>query len=253
MNDDEFEQTPVAQAMRAYTGYMGELMQFTQHHRASSGVVFTLVNSIAKAANVNQVDSEQHKPIFHALIIIGAWSALEAYVTDFCKCVIRGQSDVLEESREVRALKVPLTDLLAGDADKTDRVYEALEKNFGHGQGVGQFESLLKHLKLDGFVPEDIRRAILLAQKVRNVWAHNAGRADAKFIPNSSPLEFKLGDKVAISVEDTYYYISTLFMYGSIITSRWRLQNGLNYLPVPDQAPMKASYDSIWERPEYTQ
>jgi hypothetical protein len=224
---------------------MTELTLFMRHHIASSGVVIGVMNIIAKAAKVDQVDAEQHKPLFHALMIIGAWSALEAYVGDFCKAVMREQPELLD-SDEIQSIKVPLAELLADNDDKVEQVYLALDKNFGRGTGVYRFESVLKHLGLSEPVPGDIRKALLQAQKIRNVWAHNAGRADSQFLKNATVPGFELGDKVAISGDDVKLYAAVLLMYGHIITSRWRVKNGLDAFAAPEDTPLRESYESIY-------
>lgn len=244
MDEQGFERTPVGQAFRAYNEYMAELHDFMRSHRVSYAVLFVGAQ-LAPQFTKNLEDARRHEPLFHALIVIGAWSALEAYVADFCIAVMREQP-VLLDSDEIQSIKVPIAELLVNDDDKTERVYYALAQNFGRGAGVRRYESILKLLGLSERVPEDIRRAILKAQKIRNVWAHNAGRADSQFLKNSIVPSFELGDKVEIDGHDVNYYVDALRMYGNIITSRWRVGNGLEPCAPPEDSPFKESYESIY-------
>jgi hypothetical protein len=225
---------------------MFELMQFMQHHQASSGIVFGVATLVAKLAkNEDTIDPSQHQPLFHALGIIGAWSALEAYVADFCKAVMREQPDLID-SEDIQSIKIPIAEALTDDYDKFERVYVALEQNFGQGGGVNRFESVLQRIGLSEQVPKDIKKAVFEAQKIRNVWAHNAGRADTKFLKNGTLPRFEMGDKVAIDRNDTALYVSGLLVYGHIIMSRWRTRNGLDACKLPENVPLRESYESIY-------
>ena len=55
---------------------------------------------------------------------------------------------------------------------------------------------------------------MFLAQRIRHVWAHHAGRADTDFLTWASHLEFQLDEKVTIGVEDTGKYLVGIFIYG---------------------------------------
>jgi len=252
VTEDDFNQSLVGRAFFTYVEYLGELTNFLLHFRATSGLVIGVLNVIPKLKpELEPIDNKQHHPVLHGLIIIGAWSALEAYVGDFCKAAMQEQPQILDTDA-IRAIKVPISDLLATDSDKPAKILRAIESRFARSRGVGRFEDVLNHLGLSESVPDEIKRQVLMAQKIRNVWSHSAGKADDAFLEGGMFPQFQLGDKVAIGSDDANLNISTLMMYGNIITNRWRIKIGLDPLTAPDKAPFKDVYDRIYLTPPGT-
>lgn len=238
MTEDEFSDSLVGQALISYREYMDDLTGFVDQFRTSTNIVVggvrtlvTIVNRVTNNKDGELPDGPDHPPIFHALAIIGAWSALEAYIADFCRAVMLEDRTLIEDSEDIKALKFTAQDLLfLSEAEKVDSIYRKMQQTVRKGSGVDYFESMLAALDLAGKVPADMQRKILSAQQIRNVWAHHAGKADAHFVKYASVLNFKIGDKVVISDEDTNDYIGTLLYYGLLVTSRWKVKNGLQSL-----------------------
>lgn len=253
MTEDEFNQSLVGQALDSFREYMDDLTGFVSQFRTSTGIVLGGLKAVARIANhltSNEngelPDGQVNPPIFHALAIIGAWSALEAYVADFCRAVMREDRTLVESSEEIKKLKFSAKDLLfLSEEQKADTIYRKMQLAIRKGSGVEVFESLLGSLQLSGPVPGEIERTILSAQQIRNVWAHHAGKADAHFVQYASVLPFKRGEKVVISDDDTNKYIWTLLVYGLLITNRWRVKNGLPSFEVPHGTPFKDAFDGI--------
>lgn len=246
VTEDEFSQSLVGQAFTTYLAYLADLTNFLVHVRTTSGIVIGALNIIPMIKrDLTPIDGKQHDPVLHGLIIIGAWSALEAYVGDFCKAAMQEQPQILDTDA-IKGIKVPISDLLANDSDKPARVLRAIESRFARGRGVGRFEDVLNHLGLGESVPEEIKRQVLVAQKIRNVWSHSAGKADDSFLEGGLFPQFQLGDKVAIDSDNANLNIAALMMYGIIVTNRWRLKLGLDPALAPDETPFKDVYDRIY-------
>ncbi|WP_131813143.1 hypothetical protein [Mycolicibacter heraklionensis] len=235
MTEDEFSNSLVGQALNSYRGYMEDLTGFVDQFRTSTNIVVggarTFVKIINRVTNNEDGDLPEYiefPPIFHALAIIGAWSALEAFMADFCRAVMLEDRTLIENSKEICALKFLAKEILFhSEEQKVDTIYRRMQQTLRKGTGVEIFESVLTPLKLGGSVPDDIEKRIQSAQQIRNVWAHRAGIADSHFIRSAPLLNFNIGDKVVVSDDDTNEYINTLLIYGLIVTSRWRVQNGL--------------------------
>ncbi|MGO8941000.1 MAG: hypothetical protein ACLQLO_29165 [Mycobacterium sp.] len=251
LSEEDFSQSRVGQAVRSFMEYMNGLVGFTNQVRISSSLLYGGIHLLQRLVKQEPVDSARHDPLFHALIIIGAWGALEAYVADVCKAVMQDDPTVLEND-DIQKLKVSVAEILADHADRPDRVYREMEARFANAQGVDHFENMLKYFDLDASVPKDIKDAVFLAQQIRHVWAHHAGRSDTKFLKYASHLGFQLNEKVAINVEDTTKYLVGIFMYGVILANRWREKNGFDPLTledIPATTPLRDAFGSVYPAP----
>jgi hypothetical protein len=245
MSEAEFDQTVVGQAARSYLAYVTELIALAKE----VPLMYNAVNALAQIAKQNQVAAERRKPLLNASLLIGAWGALEAFVADVCVATLRENPQALREE-EVKAIKVPITDLLASDDEKAEIIFSALESKLFGQKGVNCFEALLKYIDLDGPVPPTPKNYIFAAQQIRNVWAHKAGRADKHFVEQVPFLSYNIGDAVELNDSDTLIYLGSLFMYGQVLMSRLRVEKGLPPYTVPEVVPWKAEYEKIFPASE---
>ena len=117
--------------------------------------------------------------------------------------------------------------------------------------GVGKFESQLEFVGLHELsdVSDDLRRCILHAQQVRNVWAHRSGHADKHFLEHCSSLGYEHGERVKISSSKIREFLAGLVIYGLVITNRFRASHGLGPYPWPltEENPLFADpYRQRW-------
>jgi len=139
--------------------------------------------------------------------------------------------------------------MFATDAEKIQSLYHAIEDLVGLKSGTGRYEDILKFVELDGAVPKIIKDHLYNAQLIRNVWAHSAGTADAKFVEKGPHLRWNQGDLVKLTLEETRDYLSAVLYYGMIITNRHRDKCGLPPAPVGDKAattPLGAAYVGMY-------
>jgi hypothetical protein len=245
--EEEFKQSLVGQAFYTYIEYLGELTSLSQYVRGTWGVILKGLNFIGQLGNAGPppLDPNQNQRVLHGLITIGAWSALEAYVGDFCKAAMQEQPQILDADA-IKNIKVPISELLATDADKPDRILKAVEEKFARARGVGRFEDVLNVFGLGGTVPLGVKRHILLAQKIRNVWAHNAGKADAQFLEGGFFANHGIGDKVFIDAADTDNHVAAILMYGNVVTNRWRARFGFGPIPLNGNMYLIDEYQSLY-------
>ena len=98
-----------------------------------------------------------------------------------------------------------------------------------------------------------LMRTSLLSWSVHSVSPDaSAATADPQFLEDGLFPEFQPGDKVAIESDRTNQLVSTLLMYGNIVTNRWRTRKGLEPITAPDDVPLKDIYDSLYTKPPGT-
>ncbi|WP_131816393.1 hypothetical protein [Mycolicibacterium porcinum] len=243
MNDQEFFATPVGKSVLSFLRYMDDLKAIMNQADLSRAAMFGIINVFKK----EPIDRSRHDAFIHALYLVGAWGAFEAFFDDFVVAILKTEPDILDEER-IKDIKVPISDLLAEGDDKTMRVYKAIKDKSEARDGVARFEAILKAVQLSAAVPDPIKDAIHESRQIRHVWAHKAGVADEKFLKVTSQLGFSLGDQVAISNEQARTYVVGIFLYGSIIFNRWRIRLGLN--PIISKAeedhPLMQAYQTLY-------
>lgn len=127
---------------------------------------------------------ENDFPLLHANALVGLWGALEACINDLCllwlPCMERQElGDALEGTR------VKLGEYLSlGEEEQWLWILDQLQRSDGGSlrTGIGQFESILKPLGVSPSVDSAVRTTLFRIKAMRNLYAHRAGRADAKFL-----------------------------------------------------------------------
>ena len=94
-------------------------------------------------------------------------------------------------------------------------------------EGGGKYENQLALVGLDGHVPGDLALALMEAQQVRNVWAHNGGRADKKLLSQCPNIGAALGEKIAMHGDRLAKYVAAQNTYTTIVMNRARTRCGL--------------------------
>lgn len=127
---------------------------------------------------------ENDFPLLHANALVGLWGALEACINDLCllwlQCMDRRElGDALKGNR------VKLGEYLSlEEEDRWLWILDQLQRSDGGSlrAGIGQFESILKPLGVSPPVDDAVRTTLFRIKAMRNLYAHRAGRADAKFL-----------------------------------------------------------------------
>jgi hypothetical protein len=246
---ERLKQFHVSQAFVTYATYMNELSALAN----DVPQLYDTVNVAANKFSLTPLDSESHKPAFHALLIIGAWGALEACISDIFRGVFQDEPQRLTHEK-FQSLNVSFSDLLTGDDAKPYILYRAIEKKVNESpkgrDPIKRFEGILEYADLSGKIGPEIIKKILLAYRIRNVWAHCAGRVDDQFLLYASHLGFKRGEIVAISNEDARRYMLCLLVYSQIIVNRWLIKKGfkpttLTPTPLLD-GPLREEFESLY-------
>lgn len=87
-------------------------------------------------------------------------------------------------------------------------------------RGSFKYEVFLDRLDRGGELPPRLLSTLRDSIDIRNVWAHNAGRADAQYIAKHSTFGLGLGDRVGVSLEQFISALQAFTLYAMIMVSR---------------------------------
>ena len=184
--------------------------------------------SLAQAQQEIDADFE----FVHALTLMAAWGAFDAFVEDLCQAMLVVEPQLLE-APAFKGVKLSPEILLVADVSKQMEIVfkEASNKVSADLKvGVGKFESQLKLVGLEGRgdLSDDLKKAMLFAGQVRNVWAHRAGKADSRFIEHCGDhFGVNEGDTLSISTPVSQEFMGAIATYGWLILNRYNLRRGL--------------------------
>jgi hypothetical protein len=119
--------------------------------------------------------------------------------------------------------------------------------------GAGKFEPYLALVGLEGHddISDGLGSELEAAHRIRNVWAHNAGKADEQFLRWYPSSTVAIGDVVRISSDDCQRYVSALAAYAWLIMCRYRLRRKLGpmvWQPRNAHAQFALEYIDEWHR-----
>ncbi|MDX1875544.1 hypothetical protein SBI67_25775 [Mycolicibacterium sp. 120266] len=185
------------------------------------------------------------------LTLLASWGAFEAYVEDAAKAALRLRPELLSAPAFDKA-KRKAADL--DTADETERFEFVIDRVVGaahdklEADGGGKYEQQLALAGLDGAVPPNVALALMEGQQVRNVWAHNGGRADAKLLEQAPNIDYEIGETVTITKAMLAKYLLVLNTYSTIIVNRYRIQNGFAPLVCygGEHNEFKAAFDELF-------
>lgn len=183
--------------------------------------------------------------------LLESWGAFETFVEDASKAAIRRQRDLLSNSvfDKARRRVEQLQDLT--DNERFERIIGIVissQRDPLDATGNGKYEKQLGFGNIAGTVPTDLAEALMEGQQVRNVWAHNGGRADAKLLEQAPSLGYAIGEEVKITKPMLGRYLIALNTYTTIIVNRDRVQNGFAPLVCygGQKNVFKASFDRLF-------
>ncbi|ORW91279.1 hypothetical protein AWB92_19065 [Mycobacterium sp. IEC1808] len=245
MTEEEWNQTPAAQAVLTYTNFMMSVVM-NIIGGALGGLVTKGLSWLAKkkaesaGATPERISSVldplREDSLRNALVLIASWSAFEACIEDFCKGVLQADMSIVGNER-FEKIKIPVAELVAPQEEMLDNVYQAMDVHVGRKAGTNRFEELLGLLGLGGQIAKEIKSSFYAAQMVRNVWAHKAGIADRKFVSEAPHLGYVQGDLVSITFDQVNEYVTAILVYAQIVMNRHRAKCGLGPAPMGGDGP----------------
>ena len=168
-------------------------------------------------------------PLVNAHFLLGVWgvfeSALDACVVEW---MVQNPGDFQWGPQD--EIKMSPAVVFAPDARARAEVFlEALKKRRGSAPSVGitRFEGLLSLVGLDGPLPAGLSDTVFELQQVRNIYAHNGGQADPRFLAACPYVPVKLGERVPVNPRIADGYYSALLVYANVILARGWARHGI--------------------------
>jgi hypothetical protein len=260
VDDQEFAASEVTDAFGRYLDSANDILELT-------GCIYRIFNLVDKGsmsdsmrtalepyadqvfAVVAQNISGHSYPVLHPLVLTGSWGAFETMIVDVCKAMLRSEPALLESDGFKKAT-LPASDLLLDLPDQIDLVVDQIfgtQSQF-HDTGTGKVEKQLSLVKLGGAVPDDLRKCLHEANAIRNIYLHNGGRVDKRFLERCPYLSYSIGDKFPIDIKTCARYVMGLHTYGTIILSRYRQKHGLAPIQCLQTSanPFKDSFNAMF-------
>ncbi|BBY67748.1 hypothetical protein [Mycolicibacterium helvum] len=213
MSEDDSAVDPAQLAFQRFTELIGEFTHFSVS--AFGGI--KLAND---AHNLGRTIGMHEKPrkdtgaqfeYLRGLMLLALWAGFEAFFEDFCKGVLM---------RTISAQEAQSQYVKIFNKSRSKRK-----------TSLTKFEAILEPLARHGDIPPNLLTAFKEAEAIRNIWAHNAGRVDEKFLHDAPGLELTLGDKVNMDVDQYIKYIQAISMYSIVISTRDTIALGYAALP----------------------
>ncbi|BDD84487.1 hypothetical protein TPB0596_42500 [Tsukamurella pulmonis] len=181
-------------------------------------------------------------PILHAHTLVGLWGSMERLVEDiFIESILNDPT--LLEHEKLRKLRLPVESILSAAEERAKSILLEYVRSVGSGQryGVGQFEVLLKPLKLDGEVPDWVSGGVFQAQQIRHLWAHRGGFADTSFAERCGD-RAQIGERVLIGRNEFRTLTNAMNTYVLVILNRYfgSIQAKYHDMPVP-------GHENFWQ------
>jgi hypothetical protein len=257
MIEDDWEASPPGRAALSLVKFTASATMVALSAGAGSPVgkgITYLIKMTAPEKDSRHFDAKHQDALRGGVFVISAWSALEAFIEDFCKGLMQTNPEKFDNQSFA---KLTITAAHLGSPEGRDEVWEAIESSLKGTRSnmFDRWETLLGTrlgLSSPGPVPNLISTTSLEAQQIRNLWAHNAGIADAKFVRGAPSLATAPGELVHLSLRDAVEYVSALMYVGIIHANRYRARCGLGAMD-PGQSrrqtapdPLRQAYYSMY-------
>ncbi|WP_142282732.1 hypothetical protein [Mycobacterium aquaticum] len=235
MDDTEYLASPAGQAYYNFHEFMERVFHLTNMAKSgigiTSGLGMLFIRALSKddkyKDELKRLEKVAKDPLLHSMSIMAAWGAFDAFIDDFCKGVLAADPSLLED-KDIKNKSVKVHHLLAPQEVKLELVYEAIKSSIDTRKVEERVEQTLGFLNLN--TPQtasSITAAFVDSYKIRNVWAHSSGRADAKFVKEARHLGFNVGDEVSLTLDQTTHYVGAIWYYGLAVNNRLRLKYNL--------------------------
>ncbi|BBY67747.1 hypothetical protein [Mycolicibacterium helvum] len=195
----------------------------------------------------NVIDRE-HETL-HVLCLLASWGAFEAFIEEATKAALRAEPALLAKPEFARTTRKVAEKNLSPDDSREEIIDKVVNGQRGPltEDGDGKYEDQLRLADLGDQVPRDLAKALMEAQQVRNVWAHNSGRADDVLMRQAPGLGVQIGDTVKVDLKMLGTYILAQNTYATIIINRFRSKHGLPAMECHGGVNMfKSSFDQLY-------
>jgi hypothetical protein len=259
----DFLQTGVMDAFNGWLAIFNDVLELTAAVPPAFSVVvesveranWRLLNEVlgitaGKAYDAAKHQLESSNETLYVLFLLASWAAFESFVEEIPGALIRIDPALISTPAFEKARNRADRENLTG-SERLERIIDIVvpnQKGPLTAQGGGKYEDQLRLVGLDGEVPVDLALALMEAQQVRNIWAHNGGRADKKLLDHCTGIGVALGEKVAMTGTRLSKYTLAQNTYTTIIVNRARKLCGLQPLECHDSPSnvFKPAFDKLF-------
>ena len=195
--------------------FASDPQSFTDADKSAFEKISTMADKLGETAAIAEREDIKGFPLLNGMWLVLTWGALETYITELLKVWLENVPESWNLD-EVQNLRIKLGEYMRiEDELRNEYVIEQIDKTLNGPlkQGIGRFEVLLNVFHLSGSIDDDIRERLYLMCKIRNVFVHNRGIADKKFVESCPALECKIGDIVISKDFNVTPYIHAVGVY----------------------------------------
>jgi hypothetical protein len=243
MTPEEYDATAPGQAIKRFIKFMMSAMMIAVGSEFGGkvtdalgavvqlGAVFSTDKTLKEAAEA--FDRHHQAALRRGILVIASWSAFESWAEDFTKGLMQIDPTRFEQKQFGQRTVQPGD--LASEDDRND-MFASIEKSVDRStKGIDRYEALFAKVDLTGDVLPIVKPGFTNALAIRNVWAHNAGYADAEFGRTAIGLAFPMGELVNVDYRHATDCMSALITYAMIVANRHRDAHGVGPMPMQGQ------------------
>lgn len=263
MRETDFLQTGVMEAFNGWLTIFNDVLELTAAVPPSFTVVvesvkrtdWRLLNNVLGLTAGKTYDAAKHQldnnnETLYVLFLLASWAAFESFVEEIPAALIRIDPALISAPAFDKARNRADNESLTG-SERLERIIDIVipkQKEALTPEGGGKYENQLSLVGLDGEVPRDLALALMEAQQVRNVWAHNGGRADRKLLDQCPNFGVVLGEKIAMTGDRLSKYTLAQNTYTTMIVNRARTLCGLRPMECHNRPSnlFKPSFDKLF-------
>lgn len=190
------------------------------------------LNSMRVKADRAQRERDDGFWMLHSHSLMGLWGYMEVLIQDLLVNELLADP-TLYEGGAFDKIKLPVAKLASDDRESLAIFVSQEVVNVAlTGTAPGRFEKVLKFVRLDGVVPQQVSQALYNAHQIRNVCAHKSGLADEYFVKMCPNVSVNVGERVPLSIEEFAPLMHGLHMYGVILLNRMRAKSNKPLLKI---------------------
>lgn len=180
------------------------------------------LSAARKNAELAEREIRDDFPILYSVATVAIWSYLEAMLRTTIVSWLRNDPESFKIEL-IAKLRVRLGEYeQMSQDDRFNYVAELLEAELAAGirNGVERFESMLKPFRLDGEVPEKMRRDLFEFGQVRNAIVHRGAHADRQLVGACPWLGLSVGSELNLNRASFSVYLTAAHEYVILLLCR---------------------------------
>ena len=180
-------------------------------------------------ASLARAEVDTDFPLLHAHSLVTVWGALDAMIEDTVVAWLTHRPSLLQHG-DFASVRVPVAEFQSMTLnERIEYLIAQVPQPTGVGGGVPRFEALLGRIGLVGSVDDEVRRALIEAHQIRNVYAHRGGIADKRAIASCPWMAgWTNGAQILVCHRDYERYTGATLGYATEVFARAAAKFGVD-------------------------